>query len=560
MAVRDRRLPALAVCVALALVHTWPLVTAPGTLSRTDNADTMLNQWILAWVAHALATSPLDLFHANIFYPEPRTLAFSEHLFVPSLFGAPLFWLGGSPVLVYNVVLWCGLALTAFTTMLVVHRWTDDWWAALTAGSLAAFNTETLTRMGHIQAMHVEFLPLALLALDDVLRDGRWRDGIRLGVYAAAQMLCSGYLLVMTAIGLAVGTLAQPARWLGARARQVLPALLTGIAVMGALTAPFLYQYYRVQHDQGLTRDFDEIGMYSAAWANYLATGGRFHFEWWSSQYYAQANSTAFPGVLPLLLALVAVLSGVALRDGRARMWLAIGMAGMALSFGPRLPGYELLYYGFPLLQGIRAVARFGFLWLFAIAILTGFGLAWLRARLVQRTSSGRVLATALGVACFVIVNLENTRVPMGFVEAAEIPAIYRTLAGEKDAIVAELPFPEPRRVANNGQFVWASTQHWKPLLNGYSGFLPMSYGRHWEAFHAFPDPSVIDALRDAGVTHIVVHMAHVPDAAAALRTVPGVTLFAESDRIRIYRIADRGSRIAHRGSGIADRGSGTED
>ena len=81
-------------------------------------------------------------------------------------------------------------------------------------------------------------------------------------------------------------------------------------------------------------------------------------------------------------------------------------------------------------------------------------------------------------------------------------------------------------------------TQHWKPLLNGYSGFLPMSYGRHWEAFVAFPDPSVIDALRAEGVTHIVVHMARVPDAAAALRTVPGVTLFAESDRIRIYRIS----------------------
>jgi hypothetical protein len=537
VALRDRRLPALALCLGLALLHTWPLVSAPGTLSRTDNADTMLNQWILAWVAHALVTNPLDLFNANIFYPEPRTLAFSEHLFVPALFGAPAFWLGGSPVLVYNIVLWCGLALTAWTTSLVIHRWTGDWWAALTAGSLAAFNTETLTRFGHIQAMHVEFLPLALLALDDVLRDGRRRDGVRLGVFAAAQMLCSGYLLVMTAVSLVVGTLAQPARWLGTRARVVLPALLLGIVVMGALTAPFLYQYYRVQHDQGLTRDFHEIAMYAAAWNNYVATGGRFHFEWWSRAQYLQANSTAFPGVLPLLLALVAVLSGVALRDGRARMWLCIGLAGMALSFGPRLPGYELLYYGFPLLQGIRAVSRFGFLWLFAVAVLSGFGLAWLRARLSHRMPNRAWAATAVGALCFVVVNLENTRVPMAYVEAEEIPAIYRTLADQDDAIVAEFPFPESRRVANNGAYVWASTQHWKPLLNGYSGFLPMSYGRHWEAFHGFPDPSVIDALRTAGVTHIVVHMAHYPDAVAALRAVPGVTLFAQSERIRIYRI-----------------------
>jgi len=60
--------------VLLALAHTWPLVTAPATLSRTDSADGLLNQWILGWVAHALVTQPLSLFHANIFFPEPRTL------------------------------------------------------------------------------------------------------------------------------------------------------------------------------------------------------------------------------------------------------------------------------------------------------------------------------------------------------------------------------------------------------------------------------------------------------------------------------------------------------
>lgn len=539
MALRDRRLPALAFFVGLALVHTWPLASAPGTLSRTDNADTMLNQWILAWVAHALATNPFDLFNANIFHPEPRTLAFSEHLFVPALFGAPLFWLGASPVLAYNVVLWCGLALTAWTSSLVVHRWTGDWWAALAAGSLAAFNTETLTRMGHIQAMHVEFLPLALLALDDVLRDGTRRNALRLGVVTAAQMLCSGYLLVMTAVSLVVGVLVQPRRWLGDRFRRVAPALALAVGVTALVTAPFLYQYYRVQKDQGLTRAFDEIAMYAAVWPNYLATGARLHFETWAAPYYAEANSAAFPGVLPLALALVAVLSGVALRDGRARMWLAIGLVGMALSFGPRLPGYELLYYGFPLLQGIRAVARFGFLWLFAVAMLTGFGVAWLRGRIAgDARPARRRWAAACGAACLIVVNVENTRVPMGFVEAPDIPAIYRTLAPVEGAVVAELPFPEPRRFAANGAYVWASTQHWKPLLNGYSGFMPQSYGKHWEAFATFPDPSAIAALREAGVTHIVVHMAHAPDAAAALRDVPGVTLFAQTERIRIYQIA----------------------
>ena len=64
------------------MLHTWPLASGLGTWSRMDNADTALNAWIVAWVAHQLPVAPLALFDANIFYPEPRTLAFSEHMTV----------------------------------------------------------------------------------------------------------------------------------------------------------------------------------------------------------------------------------------------------------------------------------------------------------------------------------------------------------------------------------------------------------------------------------------------------------------------------------------------
>ncbi|HTU99240.1 MAG TPA: hypothetical protein VMF13_01785, partial [Luteitalea sp.] len=281
--------------MALALAHTWPLVSAPATLSRTDSADGLLNQWILGWVAHALATDPRTLFDANIFFPEPRTLAFSEHLFVPALFSAPVFWAGGSPVLAYNVTLWAGLALTGWTMALVVHRWTSDWYAAMVAGSLAAFNTDTLTRMAHIQAMHVEFLPLALLAFDDLLRRGVRRDAVRLGVFAALQMLCSGYLLVMTGIALTAGALARAQEWLGARWRTRAPLLTLAGAIAVAICGPFLYQYWRVQHDQGLTRSVDEVRLYSGVWQNFLATGARLHYDTWAAPYFSAANSAAFP-------------------------------------------------------------------------------------------------------------------------------------------------------------------------------------------------------------------------------------------------------------------------
>src|SRR4029077_10575948 len=71
--------------VALAVFHTWPLASRPGVLSRNDNGDAILHEWIMAWVPHQIVRHPLHLFDANIFYPDRYTLAYSDHLFLQSM-------------------------------------------------------------------------------------------------------------------------------------------------------------------------------------------------------------------------------------------------------------------------------------------------------------------------------------------------------------------------------------------------------------------------------------------------------------------------------------------
>src|SRR5581483_3601341 len=118
-----RRYPAVCVLglfVLLAVVHTWPLASDPAGLSRNENSDTVLNEWAIAWVAHQTFAHPLQLFEANIFYPSHLTLAFSEHMFPVAMMGAPLFWLGASPVLVYNLLLLAGFALSGWSLAIVM--------------------------------------------------------------------------------------------------------------------------------------------------------------------------------------------------------------------------------------------------------------------------------------------------------------------------------------------------------------------------------------------------------------------------------------------------------
>jgi len=527
-----RRYPAVCVLglfVLLAVVHTWPLASDPAGLSRNENSDTVLNEWAIAWVAHQTFAHPLQLFEANIFYPSHLTLAFSEHMFPVAMMGAPLFWLGASPVLVYNLLLLAGFALSGWSLAIVMHRWTCDWLAGILAGSIFAFNTHTLTRLPHLQALHLEFFPPALLALDTLLRDPRVRHGLMLALWFVLAALTSNYLLVFTLTALGAALVVRPDAWRLQRLPQLrLSQALAITAIVSAVVLfPFLWPYYQVQRLYGLVRSLQDVTMYSASWNDYLATASRLHYALWSEPFYLRANVSLFPGVVPLALAAAAIATGVALRDRRARMCLAVGVAGLLLSFGTSLPGYALLYRIVPLLQGIRSVNRFGFLLIFAVAALAGFAVASLRTR--------TRLATTIAIVAIVLVNVEAFRAPMQYQRFDNIPGIYTLLAHQPPtAIVAEFPFDDPHHAYEGAISMLYSTRHWRPMLNGYSGFIPPSYRDFAEKLADFPSAHALATLRAAGVTHVVVHhdrFGPMPE------HVDGLTLIATGRHISLYKL-----------------------
>jgi hypothetical protein len=274
--IRSRWCPA-GICVLLALLHTWPLITAPGTLSRNDNGDAQLNEWILAWIAHQLPRAPAHLFDANIFYPARDTLAFSEPLIVPGLMGAPLAWLGASPVLVFNLLLLAGFALTAFAGYLLVYSWTHDRTAGLLAGSTFAFNTHTLTRLAHLQGIHAYGLPLSLLASDRIVADARLRDALLLALWMTVMAYTSGYLVVFGAVLVGVVVLARVNDW-RSRALPVLSRFAVAALVASVAILPVYLPYHRVAREQGMVRSLANVADFSATVQGYLAAAGRLHF------------------------------------------------------------------------------------------------------------------------------------------------------------------------------------------------------------------------------------------------------------------------------------------
>jgi hypothetical protein len=528
----DTRSPAAATFVlfaVLAVAHTWPLASAPSRLSRNDNADTLLNEWIIAWTAHQAPRNPWHLVDANIFYPERGTLAYSEYLFVPAALGAPVRWLGGSPVLEYNLLVLLGLALTGWAGCRLIARWTGDLAAGVIGGVILAFNAHTLTRLPQLQALHVEFLPLALLALDALLSGNG--SALFLAACVVLQGLTSYYALVLSVTALGSGWLVRFDDWRQGRARQSIARVATAAALALIVLVPALLPYIRL----GQVRSLEEVALYSASARDYLATPARLHYATWSARFFG-GTTALFPGVTALALTAVAIGAGVAFRNPRARMALAIGGVGVALSFGPSLPGNALLYRLFLPLQGIRNVARFGYLGTVAAAILAGFGVAWLRGR----WPGARWMSAAVGVI-FVCANLDAFSAPIEFVDAEAVSPVHAQLR-DTHAVVAEFPFYPPDRVFHHAPYLLHSTAHWRPMLNGYSGFIPESFERHARDLARFPDSHALEALRALGVTHVFVHDRALRDwtdneTADAVRTAPGLKLLASDADVALYAV-----------------------
>jgi len=531
--VNHTRLVALALAgfLLLAVIHTWPLATAPNHWSRVDNGDGALNIWAVAWVGHHLPRAPWRVADANIFHPEKLTLAYSEMMWVQGAIAAPVLALGGSAVLAYNVSALTGFTLTGWAFCLLVQRWTLSWSAGFVAGSLAAFNAHTLVRLAHLQALHTEFIALMLFALDRLSRQQRFRDAWWLAAGFALQAMTSVYLMVFSIWLLLFAGASRVAEWVRTGARAMALRLAAAAALAAVLLLPYLLPYQRLHATGGLGRAADE--QVAAHWSNYLATGSRLHYEWWSRPFAAEATSFAFPGIIAVALVVVGWCFREHRQDPRFRMCAIGGLGCLVMSTAPRWPFYAAIHDHFILFQAVRVVDRMGHVTLLMVAVLAGFGVAGLQRRF------GRARAwPAVALALVILVNGEALRAPMGFTWFPGISAVYDELAAEPSAVVAEIPFPSPQQWFLNGPYMVNSTRHWRPLLNGYSGFRPKSYAESYDALNGFPSDASLIGLHSRGATHVVVHRQSLgPGRFDAIASVRSLQLLANDDEIWLYKL-----------------------
>ncbi len=495
---------------------TWPLgarigeaIPGAGPFHITD---VLYSMWAMGWSSHALLTAPATLPQAGIYHPTPDALFYG-----PSAFGgvplfAPVVWATRNPVLATNVVFLGGIALTAWTTHLVVRSWTGSDLAGLVAATTILTNTWLVrgfvAATPHIAAL--QFLPVIAWAAAPPL--SRLRDGVRLVPLVVLQSL-TDCVYIAPAVFAVLGTLAV-LRLLRRRTRAAGLRLLVALGVAAVVLLP-LYAAY--QHVREANPDIARQSVYPTRALRQMLPDEFFDRN--------RGPAVFLPATLVLVgLGLVAIARRRPTPDAR-RVWCQAGLwtaLGMVISLGPRVSWRD--QYPLPVPQQLvmdvythlRVPARLGVVAMVGAALLSGLAFTAL-ARWCDALGAGRRVVsslTRLALAVVVVVALVAGwgTTPLGAFAIYDLPRpADATLARLRMVPGPLLEIPVPVEFMQ-GLAMYHALFHEHPVLNGYSSYYPAAFPGRMALARQLPDAAALGRLRaDTGLGGIWLHLDRVP-------------------------------------------------
>lgn len=487
---------ALAALAVLAVVMTWPLASPAGPIVVPDMDDAYFNIWRISWVAHQLVRHPAALFDANIFYPATHTLAYSDAMLLVGLAGAPFIWAGAPPAAVQNGLMVTAFVTSAWATYALARRLTADRGAALVAATIVGFAPYRFAHLAHLELQWLGWMPLALLALHALVERPRIATGLALGACLAGQLLCSIYYGVFLILFVSVAWIFLVVAH-GWRERLLISTAVAALP-LALVAGPYLLPY-AASRSAHPPRTPSEIAEYSATPADYLRVPS-FNALRGGADGQAPEERALYPGAVAIALALLAL---VAPRTRTTWVYVGLTVVAFDASLGANGLTFRALQALVPPLGNLRAPARFASLGLVALAGLAAMGTVRLKA-LAARPAAGHAAVAIVLTLC--LVEYWSRPLPTRVVATAPAPA-DRWLAGlPDDTVILELPVPKVSQLWGwETSHELQSTHHWRNLVNGYSGFLPRSYGHTLALMETFPDGPSIARLRHLSVDYVVV-------------------------------------------------------
>lgn len=293
--------------LTLSILMTWPWALHLRDAS-SDRGDPYAIAYYMWWDYHQTFHDPFNLFHATVLYPYKYTLAFTESAYGVSLLFFPLFALGFRPLTILSVATLIAFAFSGYGMFRLVRTLTNSVGAAWIAGIVFAFLPYHFQRLPHLHLLFTCWIPLLLEALVLFAQQRTWKRASWLGVTFVMNALTSVTWFILTLLPLTLTGIFLIAWFhlLKDRKFWIRGLVLVGLASLAVLC--FLFPYYRVHQLYGLERSPDQVIGLSAWPIHWLAASERNKLWFSLGGTAARDELMLFPGFLPPLLAVAALL------------------------------------------------------------------------------------------------------------------------------------------------------------------------------------------------------------------------------------------------------------
>jgi hypothetical protein len=200
---------------------------------RHHGSDPLQTAVFLRFNVESLLSHPSRYFQPPFLYPDPNPQRGTEPLVAESLLAIPFrLVLGDRPAPVFTVVRIVTLALLALMTGLMLRELGARPSLATLGGGLSVLVATTAVFLDRLQAVSLQWLPLAVLFASRSWRRGRALDAVGFGVGVFLTLQASLYTAAML---LAVAPFLAPLLWTGRRVEGAVRR--GGVLAMAALVA-----------------------------------------------------------------------------------------------------------------------------------------------------------------------------------------------------------------------------------------------------------------------------------------------------------------------------------
>ena len=500
-----------------------------GSHCMTDG-DPALNAWALAWVSRAITTDPLNLFDGNTFYPYPRSIALSEHMFSLALINTLFRPFSTNPWVGYNLLILLSYFLSCVGGFLLIKERTGSMGAGFWGGIFWGFLFFRVHHIGHMQILSFQWIPFAILYLIRFAQHHNVKDGLLFSLFFLLQALVSWYLAVITTfMVIIVGAFFSNRQTFSAKSMKKYLMIL-GVCI--SVIAPFTLPYFRSLKDSSLSlrleqavarQDLVSIGDYltppTATILGQLVP---------NNKYWIWEENTLYIGYVPLLLTALYLVFFFAFGHssrfksstemGRRCVYASLTLiaAGFILAmgftsakWGIRLPLYYLSKL-FSLVGLMQATQRFSLMIYTGILIISGISLAALLMP-IKRTIF-RVLLPVMLSGCFLF-EVYPFKLPISpkqsyrYSDIDQFIAEYQQTAGKRLAVLHyPIYYFVQKYPVREAKYMVDSTLHWAKIVNGFSAELPTGFIENMRILNTIPSQESIALIRKWDIDLIAVH------------------------------------------------------